>query len=377
MQTWCIYIDESGASKEPQFIYAAICFPFNSQQEFLNAYPEIVNPLVHISGREIKYGHLLNTLDRHYQEEIGQICQELLTHFLKIKDVQIIRVKAIRNKMRLVGGDLRAALFRKTLELCKESLPLNHHAMILHDEIDSRNQQGVLLDTFNNFNKDLSKDPNFQNCVFVHSNENPFIQFADFVAAICYRYYYFQTAKYEGYKDRQHCKLLVNSLFRKIDQHSPSIVELSEHTNVEGNPRRAQALQLVSEHDIPPETAYEIVDNKITLKEVLRRKQASQLASEHRIRFETAYKIVNNEITLKGVLRQKQASQLISEHDIPHKTAYEIVDNKITLEEVLRRRKQASQLVSEHGIDLATAYQIVDNKITLEEVLRRKQDRTR
>ena len=306
MQTWCIYIDESGASKEPHFIYAAICLPFNSQQEFFKSYSEIVNPLVSISGREIKYGPLLNTFDRHYREENGQICRKLLTHFLEIEDARIIRVKAIRSRMRAQGGDLRATLFRKTLELCKESLPCNHHAMILHDEIDSRDQQRVLLDTFNNFNNDSSKGPNFQNCVFVHSNENPFIQFADFVAAICYRYYYFQTEKYEGYKDKEYCKSLVNSLFEEIDKHYPSIVELSEHEVVKGNSRRKQALQLVSEHDIPPETAYQIVDKKITLAKALRRKQASQLASEHGIRFTTACQIVDEKITLEEVLRRKQ-----------------------------------------------------------------------
>ena len=181
--------------------------------------------------------------------------------------------------------------------------------MILHDEIDSRDQQRVLLDTFNNFNKDLSKDPNFQNCVFVHSNENPFIQFADFVAAICYRYYYFQTPIYEkGYKDKEHCKSLVNSLFKAIDECSPRIVELSEHQVVEGNPRRDQALQLASEHDIDISTAYNIIDknNSFTLEKALQRKQANQLASEHGIRWEAAREVINNKITLEEVLRQKQ-----------------------------------------------------------------------
>ena len=28
MQTWCIYMDESGVNKEPQFIYATILVPF-------------------------------------------------------------------------------------------------------------------------------------------------------------------------------------------------------------------------------------------------------------------------------------------------------------------------------------------------------------
>ena len=265
MQTWCIYIDESGVNDEPLFIYVAICVPFNSQQEFLKSYAKIVNPLVPISGREIKYGSLLNTLDRHYQEEIGQICWSLLERFFQIEDARIIRVKAIRKQMRAKGGDLRVVLFNKTLVLCKEFLPPDHHAMILHDELDSRDQQRVLLDTFNRFNKDL----NFQNCVFVHSNENPFIQFADFVASICYRYYYFQKTEY---KDKRYCASLVDRLFKEIDNHHPPIVELSEYKVVEGNPRRARALQLASEHGIPPETAYNIVDENITLTEVLRRK---------------------------------------------------------------------------------------------------------
>ena len=342
MQTWCIYIDESGVSREPQFIYAAICVPFDNQQEFLKAYPEIVRPLVDISGREIKYGPLLNDFDRNYQEKSGEICQSLLKCFFDIEGAQIIRVKAIRKQIRLKGGDLRAALFKKTLEISKQSLPPDHQAMILHDELDNRNLQRALLDTFNNFNKDLPKGLNFQNCVFVHSNENPFIQFADFVASICYRYYYFQRAGGEGYKDKQHCKLLVNSLFEAINKHSSPIVELSEHKVVEGSLRREQASQLVSEHEIDLATAYNIVDKNITLEEVLRRKQALQLASEHEIRFETAYKIVNNKITLTEVLRQKQASQLALEHEIPPETAYKIVDKDITLEEVLRQKQTSA-----------------------------------
>ena len=332
MQTWCIYIDESGVN-ERQFIYAAICVPFNSQQNFLKAYPEIVKPLVGSSRREIKYGPLLNSTDSYYQEQTEQICQNLLTHFLEIKDAHIIRVKAIRKKIRHEGDNLRAALFRKTLELCMDSLPPDPYAMILHDELGSRDQQRGLLDMFN---KDLHKYPNFQNCVFVHSNENPFIQFADFVAAICYRYYYFQQG---GYKDKQYCKSLVNSLFEKIDEHCPPIVELSsEHQAIEGTPRRDQALQLASEHNIDVSTAYQIVDKNITLEKVLRQKQASQLASEHEIRLETAYQIVDKNITLEKVLRQKQASQLASEHSISFATACRIVDKNITLEEVLRQK---------------------------------------
>ena len=369
MQTWCIYIDESGVSGEPQFIYTAIYMPFNSQQEFLKAYPEIVRPLVAISGREIKYGPLLNRGDAYYQAETAQICYELLTRFLDIKDAQIIRVKAIRKKIRLKGDDLRAALFRKILELCMESLPSNPHAMILHDELSDRDQQRILLDTFN---ADLPKYPNFQNCVFVHSNENPFIQFADFVAAISYRYYYFQRG---GHKNKKYCASLVNSLFEKINNCCPPIVELSNHQIIEGNPRRERALQLASEHDILPETAYQIVDRSITLEEALRRKQALQLASEQGIRFKIAYQIVTNKITLPPVLRRKQALQLASEHDILPETAYQIVDKNITLEEVLRR-KQALQLASEHDIPPETAYQVVDKNITLEEALQRKQDET-
>lgn len=266
MQTWCIYMDESGVNKEPQFIYATILVPFNSQQEFLKSYPKIINPLVGISGREIKYGDLLNTDDRFHRKETEEICQSLLMRFFEIKDARIVRVKAIRKQMRAKGGDLRVALFNKTLALCKEFLPLNHYAMVLHDELDNRDQQSVLLDTFNRFNKDLS----FQNCVFVHSNENPFIQFADFVASICYRYYYFQQKEY---KNKEDCASLVNSLFKAIDEHYSPIVELSEHTNVEDNPRKKQALQLVSEHHIPLETAYQIVDKKFTLNRALQRKQ--------------------------------------------------------------------------------------------------------
>ena len=272
MQTWCIYIDESGVNEDnPVFIYAAICVPFNSQQEFLKSYRKIVNPLVPISGDEIKYGYLLNTFDRHYREEMEQICRSLLTRFFEIKDARIIRVKAIRKQMRAKGGDLRVALFNKTLGLCTEFLPSNHHAMILHDELDSRDQQRVLLNTFSRFNKDSPKGFDFQNCVFVHSNENPFIQFADFAASICYRYYYFQKTEY---KDKRHCASLVDRLFKEIDNHHPPIVELSEYKVVEGDSRRKQAFQLVSEHDIDISTAYNIVDGNITLDEALRRKQA-------------------------------------------------------------------------------------------------------
>ena len=52
MQTWCIYIDEAGVANVPDFVYAAICIPFNSQQEFSKSYSRIVRPLIPISGRE-------------------------------------------------------------------------------------------------------------------------------------------------------------------------------------------------------------------------------------------------------------------------------------------------------------------------------------
>ena len=296
MQTWCIYMDESGVNKEPQFIYATILVPFNSQQEFLKSYPKIINPLVGISGREIKYGDLLNTDDRFHRKETEVICQSLLTRFFEIKDARIVRVKAIRKQMRAKGGDLRVALFNKTLAICKEFLPLNHYAMILHDELDSRDQQSVLLDTFNRFNKDLS----FQNCVFVHSNENPFIQFADFVASICYRYYYFQQKEY---KNKEDCASLVNSLFKAIDKRHPPIIELSEHKVVEGNPRRKQALELVSEYDIDPATAYNIVDENITLDEVLERKQTRTRAVRRQIPNKS-----NTQTTLGELLRNRDES---------------------------------------------------------------------
>ena len=273
MKTWCIYIDESGVNEDnPEFIYVAICVPFNGQQQFLESYTKIVSPLARDSGREIKYGPLLNNYDRHYTKEIEDVCKKLLMDFLDIEDVKIIRVKAIRKKMRLKGGDLRVALFRKTIELCKNSLPEDSCAMILHDELDGRSQQSILFDTFNRFNEDQS----FQNCVFVHSNENPFIQFADFIASICYRFYYFQRTeedKRKEYKYKKFCASLVDKLFKKIDEHHPPIVELSDYAVVKDNPRRDQALQLASEHDIPIGTAYNIIDKNITLTEVLRRKQ--------------------------------------------------------------------------------------------------------
>ena len=241
MQTWCIYIDESGTNEDnPEFIYAAICVPFNKQQEFFKSYPNIVNPLVSIYGREIKYSDLLNNFDRSYSEKDEQVCNSLLKEFFGIEDAKIIRVKAIRKLMRAQGGDLRKALFRKTLECCRNLLPSDHQAMILHDELDGRRQQIDLLDVFNSFNNN-PKGSSFQNCVFVHSNENPFIQCADFVASICYRYYYYQRReppKKLEFKSKTLCASLVNKLFKEIDKHHHPIVELSGHTVVEGNLRR-------------------------------------------------------------------------------------------------------------------------------------------
>ena len=270
--------------------------PFNSQQEFLKSYPEIVKPLVPVSGGEVKYGPLLNSYDSHFLAKHARTCEALLTDFFKIEDARIIRVKAIKALIRKEGDDLRQALFGKTLELCKESLPSNHHAMILHDELPGRKQQILLFDRFKEY-------PNFQNCIFVHSDENPFIQFADFVASICYRYYHFQKTEY---KNKQNCASLVDTLFKAIDERYPPVVELSEHQVVGDDQRKGQALKLVEENDILLETAYNIVDGSTTLDKVLRRKQALQLASEHDIRFETAYQIVDKNITLEEVLRQKQ-----------------------------------------------------------------------
>ena len=274
-RTWCIYIDEAGVNDEPQFVYTAICIPFTSQQDFLGAYSEIVSPLMDRSGKEIKYGDLLNTPDRFYREQTAESCQLLLRRFFEIRGARIIRVKAIRKKMRAEGNALRLALFRKTLERCQNALPLGHHAMILHDELNTRSQQHALLDTFNRFNS----DKNFQNCVFVHSNENPLIQFADFIASICYRYYYFQQREY---KDKRHSERLVKRLFETIDERMPRIVELSDHTDVEGNRRKRDALQLASEHGIDLATAYQIVDGKFTIEEALRRKEARTFAAQRR-----------------------------------------------------------------------------------------------
>ena len=275
MQTWCIYIDEAGSpydNDQFQVIYAAICVPFNSQQKFLKSYLTIVDSLMDPSGGEIKYGPLLNHTDEEYREETERVCSELLECFFEIEGARIIQVKAIKRKMRKEDDELRAALFGKTLELCKESLPSDHSAMILHDELPPGNQQNALLQRFNRFNETSPTGLNFQNCVFAHSNENPLIQFADFVASICYRYYYF--GKHE-YKKKKKSRSLVNSLFRKIEAHphSPPIVELSEPKGVKDTSRSKQASRLASKHNIDLSTAYNIVDKNITLEEVLRRKQ--------------------------------------------------------------------------------------------------------
>jgi len=274
-RTWCIYIDEAGVNDEPQFVYTAICIPFTSQQDFLGAYSEIVSPLMDSSGKEIKYGDLLNTPDRFYREQTAESCRLLLRRFFEISGARIIRVKAIRKKMRAEGNALRIALFKKTLELCQDALPEGYHAMILHDELNTRSQQHALLDTFNRFNR----DKNFQNCVFVHSNENPLIQFADFIASVCYRYYYFQQREY---KDKRYSERLVTWLFEAIDESEPRIVELSDHIDVEGNERKRDALQLASEHDIDLATAYQIVDRKFTIEEALRRKEARAFTAQGR-----------------------------------------------------------------------------------------------
>ena len=62
----------------------------------------------------------------------------------------------------------------------------------------------------------------------------------------------------------------------------PRIVELSDHTDVEGNRRKRDALQLASEHNIGLATAYQIVDAKFTLEEALRRKEARTFTTKRR-----------------------------------------------------------------------------------------------
>ena len=314
MRAWCIYIDEAGVNDEPQFIYVAICIPFDSQQEFLNNYSKIVHSLVYRDGSEIKYGPLLNEFDRNYERATEDVCYSLLDYFFKIDGATIIRVKAIRNEMRARGADLRKALFRKTLTLCKEFLPRHDHAMILHDEIDGRALQPMLLDTFNSFNEGSLTGTNFQSCIFVHSNENPFIQFADFIAAVCYRYYYFQQREEKEYSGKKLCASLVNRLFNRINARFPPILELSEHKSIKDNPRREQALQLAETHDIDLSTAYQVVDKKFTLEEALREKRQKQE-------------------------RKEQALQLAETHDIDLSTAYQVVDKKFTLEEALERKQ--------------------------------------
>jgi hypothetical protein len=62
----------------------------------------------------------------------------------------------------------------------------------------------------------------------------------------------------------------------------PRIVELSDHTDVEGNRRKMDALQLVSEYDIDLATAYQIIDGKFTIEEALRRKEARTFTAQRR-----------------------------------------------------------------------------------------------
>ena len=59
-------------------------------------------------------------------------------------------------------------------------------------------------------------------------------------------------------------------------------LELSDHTDVEGNRRKRDALQLASEHDIDLATAYQIVDGKFTLEEALRRKEVRTFTTQRR-----------------------------------------------------------------------------------------------
>ena len=287
MQTWCIYIDESGvpyADGQPNFIYVAICVPFSSQQEFLEDYPKIVEPLVSIFGdREIKYGEFFKSVDGRFKDEYTGICNLLLERFFQIEDAKIIRVKAIKKEMRLSDEPLRAALFGKTLELCNNYLPQEHRTMVLHDELPSRKQQIPLFERFKKYS-------NFQNCIFVHSDENPFIQFADFVASVCYRYY-------DPKKNKEKWTSLVKELFEKINKYSSDIVELPKPRSVDGNSIKEQASQLASERNISFEEAFQ---------KLKRKEAASQLVSEHDILLETAYNIVDENITLDEVSLRKQ-----------------------------------------------------------------------
>ena len=80
------------------------------------------------------------------------------------------------------------------------------------------------------------------------------------------------------------CIYIDESGSAEANERYPPIIELSEHRVVEGNPRRTRALQLVSEYNIPPETAYQIVDENIKLAEVLRRKRDQPSTARRRRR---------------------------------------------------------------------------------------------
>ena len=310
---WCIYIDESGVDPgSPQFIYVAVCVPFASQRQFLADYAVTTAPLMHIkSWNEIKYGHLLNQEDHNFlQTNTNHVCDGLMSCFGKIEGAGIVRVKAIKKKIRLEGADLRAALFRKTLECCKELMPRDSSAIILHDELDSRAIQRHLLIRFNDFNKRCDGHSNFQNCVFVHSNENPFIQFADFIAAVCHRHYFYGEGQH---KDKSKCAALAHRLFEKINDKFPRIVELSDITDDKDNAKKTQAIQLAEKHKIDLADAFNIVNGKITLEKFLKRKQDRE--------------------------RRRAAGRLKDVHDISIQAALQVIDDKITLDEALKRQQ--------------------------------------
>lgn len=273
---WCIYIDESGVDPQsPHFIYVAVCVPFDTQRQFLADYAVITAPLVPVVGfgNEIKYGSLLNQENHRFLSNTDTVCAGLLRHFGDVEGSGIVRVKAIKKKMRLEGVALRAALFRKTLERCKELMPGDSSAIILHDELDDRAVQRELLITFNDFNKRSGDRLNLQNCVFVHSNENPFIQFADFIAAVCHRHYYYKPGHH---KNKSICADLVHKLFSKIDSKFSPIVELSAIKDDKDNERKTQSIKLAKQHEIDIAIAYQIVDERITLEEALKRKLSKQ-----------------------------------------------------------------------------------------------------
>ena len=290
-------------------------FPFDTQHQFLADYAETTASLVRLIGfgNEIKYGPLLNQEDHNFLPQTDTVCSNLLRRFGDIEGAEIIRIKAIKKKIRKTGAGLRAALFRKTLECCEVLIPKNSSAIILHDELDDRSVQRHMLETFNDFNKRCDGQSKFQNCVFVHSNENPFIQFADFIAAVCHRHNFYGPGQH---KNKSKCAVLAHNLFDEIDKKYSRIVELSDITDDKDNERKTQAIQLAKEHEIDPSTAYNIVDGIITLEEVLRKKEARQ--------------------------RNREAGRLAAAHNLSKGTAYQIVDKKIALDEVLRK-KQATQ----------------------------------